>query len=153
MVAAGVTAGSCLGDPEKAQIVHPHALAGAHQRGGRRLFDDDGAGQNYCDKVKKHLDGAALDQRVALPYVSPELFLCEHGFGHLYEKRMSRQKSQPTSPPGTPDYWREVLRARGKYSKPEVAAEAVEEMIADPQRVPEELVRIVERAISLAQTR
>ena len=134
----------------------PEVLCGAANQLGIQwcaVFDDDGAGRDYRDKVKKHVDGVAFDQRVALPYVSPELFLCEHGFGHLYEKRRSRQKPQPTSPPGTPGYWPEVLSALGKYSKPEVAAEAVEVMIADPQRVPEELAKIVERAISLAQTR
>ena len=135
----------------------PEVLCGAANQLGIRwcaVFDDDGAGRDYRDKVKKHLDGVALDQRVALPYVSPELFLCEHGFGDVYEKRMSAQKQQPTSQRGTRDYWREVIKALPKgYSKPEAAAEAAEEMIAKPERVPEELARIVERAISLAQTR
>ena len=117
------------------------------------VFDDDQAGRGYRDKVKRHLDGAPLNHRVALPYASPELFLCEHGFGDSYENRMSDQKQQPTSPHGTRAYWREVIAAlpRG-YSKPEAAAEAVEAMIADPNRVPEELARIVRRAISLAET-
>ena len=40
-----------------------------------------------------------------------ERMLCDAGFGDLYEARMSRQKAQPTSPRGTPDYWTQVLNA------------------------------------------
>ena len=134
----------------------PEVLCGAAKQLGIRwfaVFDDDAAGRKYSRKVQKYLDGVNPSDRVVLPYESPELFLCEHGFGHLYEKRMSHQKPVPTSSRGTPDYWREVLTSLGKHSKPEVAVEAVEEMTTDPQRVPEELAKIVKTAIALAQTR
>ena len=135
----------------------PEVLSGAASQLGIAwfaVFDDDQMGRKYRANVERRVGDSVSAQRIALPYKSPELFLCQHGFGHLYEAKMSRQKPAPTSPHGTPQYWQEVLKGlpdRG-FSKPEVAAQAVEEMIADPKRVPRELAEIVERAIALAQT-
>ena len=133
----------------------PEVLCGAAKQLGIEwfaIFDDDAAGQKFSGKVQTYLDGATASDRVVLPYESPELFLCEHGFGHLYEKRISSQKAAPTSLRGTTEYWREVIKALGKYSKPEVVAEAVEEMTADPNHVPDALAEIVDKAIALART-
>ena len=116
------------------------------------VFDDDPAGHAYRKKALRHLGGERPEDRIVLPYVSPERLLCESGFGAVYEARMSDQQPAPTSPAGSADYWGEVLRAipRGS-SKPEAAAEAVGRMASRPDLVPGVLARIVEKAVSLAR--
>ncbi|RMG23654.1 MAG: DUF2813 domain-containing protein, partial [Armatimonadetes bacterium] len=115
------------------------------------VADDDNGRSKYESKVKANLDGAAETDRLVFPYTNVERLLCDNGFGRIYEARMSSQKPQPTSPQGTPEYWKEVLKALPKsYSKPAAALEAVLMMKAGTVPVPNELKLALEKAIALA---
>ena len=116
------------------------------------VIDNDDAGiRDYEPKIINQLNGISKTDRRILPYINPELFLCENGFGDLYESRMSRQKTQPVSPKETPEYWREVLQALPSGNKPEIALEAVEIMRKDKSKVPSVLKEIIEKTVHLAE--
>lgn len=115
------------------------------------VLDNDRGRRRYERRVKKQIGGAAVADRLTMPYENVELMLCEGGFGDLYESRMSRQKESPTSARGTAAYWKEVLEALPKgYSKPEVAAEAAARMTAGETPVPAALSSILNEALALA---
>ena len=115
------------------------------------VLDNDPGRQQYEGRVRNQFGAAAETDRLTMPYRNVERMLCEAGFGDLYESRMSPQKPQPTSPPGTLDYWNEVLNALpDRYSKPGVAAEAAARMTADVTPVPEALSSILKKASELA---
>ena len=116
------------------------------------VLDDDSGRRKYEKSVRAQFNAESEIDRLIFPYQNIERFLCENGFGDLYEARMSQQKQQPTSTHGTTAYWREVLDAlpRG-YSKPAVALEAVFKMKTEDVTVPLPLKSILEKAISLAE--
>lgn len=117
------------------------------------VMDDDSGRRNYERAVRAQFNGASEEDRLASPYENIEVFLCENGFGELYERRISRQKAAPSAQTGTQEYWRQVLQALPKgYGKPEVASETVTKMTASesPTPVPEALSQILRKAIDLA---
>ena len=115
------------------------------------VVDDDSGRGKYENKVKQQLQAAAEADRMVFPYKNVERFLCDKGFGSLYESRMSNQKPSPTAPHGTSDYWNQVLDALPNgYSKPAVAVDAAIEMKTGEKLVPRVLQSILERVISLA---
>ena len=116
------------------------------------VLDDDSGRKKYEKSVRAQFNAKSETDRLIFPYQNIERFLCENGFGDLYEARMSQQKQQPTSTHGTTAYWKEVLKAlpRG-YSKPAVALEAVFKMKTEDVTVPLPLKSILEKAISLAE--
>ena len=115
------------------------------------VLDDDSGRTKYENPVRAQFGAASEADRLIFPYHNVERFLCESGFGDLYEARMSPQKQQPTSPHGTVAYWEEVLDALPKgYSKPAVALEAVLKMKTEDVAVPPTLKSIFEKAIALA---
>ncbi len=114
------------------------------------VVDDDSGARTYGNAVRAQLGAATEGDRLTLPYENVEIFLCEHGFGDLYESRVSQQKPAPTARNGTPEYWRQVLAAMpNRYSKPAIAVEAVLTMKAGEIPVPETLKRILEKAVEL----
>ena len=118
------------------------------------VLDDDRAGRNYERAVRAQHGGDA-SSRLIMPYQNVEQYLCEHGFGDIYESEMSTQKSPPSAPTGTAEYWQQVLAAlpsRG-YSKPRAALEAVLRMKAKEAPVPELLRSILDRSVELARRR
>jgi len=116
------------------------------------VADDDAEGQKNVNKARNNLNGVAEADRIILPYVSPERLLCEEGFGHIYESKMSPQKQQPTSAKGTPEYWTEVIAALPKgYSKPAAALEAVLGMKSSPESTPATLKTVLEKVVALAK--
>ena len=118
------------------------------------VLDDDSGRREYEKRVKAQLGAADVADRIVLPYKNIELSLCENGFGELYESRLSSQKPSPSSKKGTTDYWQEVLQAlSSRYSKPEVAAEAVAKMTAPKNAlpVPKPLSDILDKVIKLAE--
>ena len=113
------------------------------------VVDDDSGAGKYRNAARAQLGDAAEADRLILPYENVELFLCESGFGGLYESYVSPQKGRPSAPHGSRDYWRQVLNALPRrYSKPAIAAEAVWKM--KESSVPQELRRILEKATQLA---
>ena len=115
------------------------------------VLDNDSGRKKYEKSVRAQFNAELETDRLIFPYQNIERFLCENGFGDLYEARMSQQKQQPTSTHGTTAYWDEVLDALPKsYSKPAVALEAVFKMKTRDVTVPPPLKSILEKAISLA---
>ena len=115
------------------------------------VLDDDHGRGKYEQRVREQLGAVGHEERMTIPYKNVERMLCETGFGELYESRRARQRPQPTSPRGTPDYWDQVLNALPKrFSKPEVAAEAAARMTAGQTEVPEALSSILNKALELA---
>ena len=115
------------------------------------VLDNDSGRGKYEQRVRNEFGAAIEEDRLIMPYGNAERMLCDAGFGDLYEARMSRQKAQPTSPRGTPDYWTQVLNALPKsYSKPEAAAEAAARMTARHTPVPAVLSSILNKASALA---
>ena len=118
------------------------------------VVDDDNAGRNYERAVRAQHDGDA-SSRLIMPYQNVERFLCEHGFGDIYESGMSSHKARPSAPKGTAEYGQQVLAAlpsRG-YSKPRAALEAVLRMKAKEAPVPELLRSILDKSVELARKR
>lgn len=116
------------------------------------VLDNDSGRRKYERRIKEQIVPEA--DRLTMPYKNVELFLCESGFGELYELQMSPQKKQPASKKGTQDYWQEVLKALpSRYSKPEIAAEAVARMTAPENAlpVPKSLSDILYKVIELAE--
>ena len=117
------------------------------------VMDNDKGREEYEGSVHKQLQGAQEADRLTMPYHDIEHFLCESGFGDLYESRMSAQKAKPTAARGTREYWHQVIDALpNRYSKPEVAAEVVDRMTSpvDPTPVPKILAAILNKAIEFA---
>ena len=114
------------------------------------VIDDDSGARKYRNAARAQLGDAAEADRLILPYENVELFLCESGFGDLYEAYVSPQKGRPSAPHGSPDYWRQVLNALPRrYSKPAIAAKAVWKM-KEGSAVPQELRLILRKAMQLA---
>ena len=115
------------------------------------VVDNDSGRGKYENKVKQQLQAVVEADRMVFPYKNVERFLCDNGFGDLYESRMSNQKPPPAAPPGTPEYWGQVLDALPNgYSKPAVAVDAAIKMRTGEKSVPGELQSILEKVISLA---
>ena len=116
------------------------------------VLDDDSGRNKYEKSVKAQLGAAAMADRIIMPYKNIELFLCENGFGELYEACLPLQRLPLSSEKGTPEYWPEVVRTLPKgssrYSKPRVAAEVVTRMTAPD--VPKPLSGILNKVIELA---
>ena len=118
------------------------------------VMDGDSGRNEYEPKVVAEVDDAGEENRLTIPYENVELLLCECGFGDLYEGRMSKQKSRPTAPHNTPEYWRQVIKALPKgFGKPKIAAEAVDRMERSENHalVPKPLEDILKKAIRLAE--
>ena len=117
------------------------------------VLDDDGGRKKYERRIKEQFNAVPESDRLTTPYKNVELFLCESGFGEIYESQMSLQKKQPTSKGGTQEYWQEVLDALPKgYSKPAIATEVVEKMTATENAlpIPRPLSDILNKVIELA---
>ena len=115
------------------------------------VVDNDSGESKYTGSLRAQIRDVAEEDRLILPYENVERFLCEHGFGSLYESRISGQKAQPTAKRGTSEYWMQVLSALpNRYSKPAVALEAVGKMKTSEVPIPQVLLRIVEKAVELA---
>ena len=118
------------------------------------VMDNDQGRKKYESRVRAQLAHADEADRMTMPYKNVELLLCESGFGDIYEKRMSRQKNQPTAARGTAEYWHQVVEALPKgFGKPAAAAEAADRMAreTDAAPVPEPLANILNKAVALAE--
>lgn len=85
------------------------------------VADDDNAGRNYERAVRAQHDGDA-SSRLIMPYQNVERFLCEHGFGDIYESGSRHIK------PGRQR--RKVPRSTGNRS----LRRCRREVIANPER-------------------
>ncbi|MEA3031422.1 MAG: putative ATP-dependent endonuclease of the family [Sphingomonadales bacterium] len=118
------------------------------------LTDGDSAGQTYAAQAQARLGGkAAATHLCSLPHANMEMYLCQSGYGQIYEANISPQKQHVVvSAQGTQSYWEEVLKAQKAKSKPRMAL-AVAEAIraAGVAAVPVDLRTMIENAIELAR--
>ena len=117
------------------------------------MVDGDAAGKTNQQALRGQLRGRHEPERIsALPQDNVELFLCESGYGSVYEKYISPQKKKHlTAKPGDPNYWKQVLDCQSRVPK---ATRAIEVMTAIKKKgrkgVPPLLAQILERCSALA---
>jgi len=115
------------------------------------LADGDGQGNATVKGGQAYLAGAKEEERILqIPEDTVELHLCANGLGAPFESHVSPQKKQDvTAKKGTPDYWKQVLKARDDTPKPAVIQEVVD-AIEKGAKPPPALIQVVERALKLA---
>lgn len=117
------------------------------------VVDGDAAGKTNQQTLRGQLMGRQEPERIsALPQDNVELFLCESGYGSVYEKYISPQKKKNlTAKQGDPNYWKQVLDCQSRVPK---ATRAIEVMTAMKKKgkkgVPPLLAQILERCSALA---
>lgn len=83
------------------------------------VSDSDPAGTDYNAVATAALNGRPAGTHISmLPQTDMEQFLCANGFGQIYASNVSNQKVQLINvPPGTPQYWAQVISAQSKQYK------------------------------------
>ena len=118
------------------------------------FVDNDTQGKKYKRSAEDHLDGRnPVDHVRLLDHGKMEVFLCMEGYGDIYEKTISRQKSgRIQSAKGTLKYWQEVVNAQESKNKTKNSL-AVAQRIAlnGPQGVPHLLQEVIRKARNLAR--
>ena len=118
------------------------------------VSDKDGAGSGYLRLAKQQI-GHRSEQRHLhqLKHGNLEEFLCIEGYGIIYENNISPQKkNQVTEEPGTLDYWKQVVKAQGKNSKPRNISKVITKMEEKgKQGIPPQIQEIVTVALKLAR--
>lgn len=118
------------------------------------LVDNDQQGGFDKAKAERNLNGKTEAERISvLPVDNMDVYLCESGFGSLYEPYLSPQlQPRVTVPKGDPQYWNQLYKAiKNSYSKPKVALDAVEMMRQQGLgSVPPVIKSTLEKALSLA---
>lgn len=116
-------------------------------------LDGDDAGRTTQNTIREHLGGRPeADHLSVLPHGNMERFLCEEGFGDLYESELSQQQLDRVSvPSGDPSYWEAVADLPNSKQKTRVAAAAAEEMRSGARPVPPQLVAILDVVKRLSQ--
>lgn len=117
------------------------------------VCDGDASGQRFQKALLALLNGrTAADHISSLPNDNMELFLCESGFGAIYEKHISRQKRKHlTAKSGDPDYWKQVIDCQERVPKGASAIEVMEAMRnSGPASVPNLIRQALERACKLS---
>ena len=118
------------------------------------LADNDQAGDGSVRSAKRQIGNREEARHISqLAHGDLEVFLCNEGYGHIYETNVSPQKSSNiTSQKGDPDYWTQVVRAQRDNYKTRNAVEVVEEMEnRGAGGVPQQLREIIESALELAK--
>lgn len=118
------------------------------------LADGDSQGEQDAGSVRAELNNRTeSDHLTALREEDIELFLCEHGFGKVYEDHISVQKQdQITAAPGDADYWKQVLGSMDDTPKPALAIEVMNLMEESGlEAVPIQLKQVVSAAVRLAR--
>ncbi len=118
------------------------------------VADNDPAGDGYVRGAKRQVGDREDARHISqLAHGNLEVFLCNEGYGHIYETNVSPQKAPNiTAQKGDPGYWTQVVQAQGNNSKPRNAVEVVEEMERrGPDGVPQQMKEIIQFALDLAE--
>ena len=119
------------------------------------LADNDDAGETYQKSARVQLNGRAENDHIRLlDHGTMEVFLCMEGYGEIYEASISDQKrASIAADQGTVDYWKQVVGAQKKNSKPRNAL-AVAERMTETGRdaVPRLLQEVIEQTRNLARS-
>ncbi len=115
------------------------------------LADGDQQGANTLKTAKLHLQGRKEgDHLFRLPHSNIEFFLCENGYGSVFEAHISPQKKKKVvAKKGDPDYWPQVLDALDNTPKPTIVQEVIQSMTH--AIVPKLLSDCIDQAITLAK--
>lgn len=119
------------------------------------LADHDDAGEAYRNSARLQLNGRAENDHIRLlDHGTMEVFLCMEGYGGIYEASISEQKrASIIADQGTIDYWKQVVGAQQKNSKPRNALAVAERMLeTGKSAVPQLLQEVIEQARSLARS-
>lgn len=108
--------------------------------------DGDAAGRATRDTVRGQLGARPEADHVSvLSHGSMEHFLCEEGFGDLYEAALSQQQlDQVSLPRDDPGYCEALAGLPNSKQKTRVAASVAEEMRSRARPVPPQLVAILD---------
>ena len=118
------------------------------------VADNDLVGNGYVGSAQRQISNRDETRHISqLAHGNLEVFLCNEGYGHIYEANVSSQKaSDITSLKEDPDYWTQVARAQSNNSKTRNAVEVVEDMEQrGTEGVPQQLREIIEFALDLAE--
>ena len=118
------------------------------------IADDDREGQKYIASAKGQLGQRREAEHIlALPCKDIEHYLCNEGFGEIYETTVSDQKKGAiTAKKGTAEYWQQVLAAQSNNMKPKNAIAAAELMsVKGEKSIPKLLKGVVDSACKLAR--
>lgn len=119
------------------------------------LVDNDDQGDKYEASARSQLGTRNESDHIRkLDHGNMEVFLCVEGFGDIYEATVSEQKEgDVTAEEGTSEYWRQVVKAQERRSKPRNALAVAQKITAGEHvAVPELLADVIERARSLARS-
>ena len=118
------------------------------------IADDDPEGSKYKQTAVKMLAGRKeVDHVRLLPARNMESFLCQSGYGAVYEKRVSPQKAGTiVATKGTVAYWDQVVRALSDKGKPEAAAACIDEIEKiGAKGVPDFIRQAIDAALAAAR--
>ena len=118
------------------------------------VADNDQEGSGYVSSARNQISTRQEHRHISqLHHGDLEAFLCQEGYGHLYEKHIDLSKRGAiTAPYGTPSYWEQIADAVSKNAKVPCAVEVVEEMEQrGPSSVPRQLREIIETVLELAK--
>ena len=119
------------------------------------VSDGDKQGLDYFNSAKKQLkDRKEANHLFNLSHKNIETFLCNEGFGDIYEETISPQKKNSiTASKYTLEYWTQVADAQIEKTKPRNAIEVAEKMLAaSGNNVPQLLKDIISKALTLARS-
>jgi putative ATP-dependent endonuclease of OLD family len=94
------------------------------------LFDGDAAGVNNAAQATALLNGRSQVAHLSsIPAKDVEHFMCQQGFGAIYEQNIVPQKAgQITTRPGDANYWPQVLSCQPKRYKIPSILKVIEDM-------------------------
>lgn len=101
------------------------------------------------------MKGRDEDEHIKLlSHETMELFLCMENFGDVYESTISDQKkNQITAKKNTVEYWKQVLKAQQRNSKPRNTLIVVEQIVRQGiNGVPQLLRDVMEQTRALARS-
>jgi len=112
------------------------------------LVDGDEQGQTYFNTAKNQLNGRVENDHIRqLQFANMEVFLCNNGFGDIYEANISAQKAATINASrGTAAYWKQVNKAQAKNAKPQSALAASQRVSAGGADVPQFIAKLIEQA-------
>lgn len=117
------------------------------------VADRDQAGHKYVASVKKQVGDKEGHRITQWADGNLEVFLCNGGYGHIYEATISPQKkSEITAQKGDPDYWNQVVKAQYKRSKIENLEKVIETIEGYGSKgVPQQIRDIIMSTLNMAK--
>ena len=120
------------------------------------LVDNDKQGSVYQKSAEDLISERRekSNHSYMLDHGNMEVFLCMEGFGDIYKSTVSEQKkSDITAEEGTPEYWKQVVKAQKSKFKPiNSLAIAKAIMVGGHEAVPKLLADVINRSRNLAKS-